>query len=560
MALEWERVGQPGFDRIVEALVHRMYDASASVRVVNGRGGDAGIDIKVTSGPRVRIFQLKYYLDGFPTASFKGRRKSIEKSFARAMKHTPWEWVLVLPCNLTPSEREFVDSLAAERTVRVRVLGRVELDGLMATHADLEAYFTRDQLLEKARVYQQERALLMGGVRDVSARVAALGQQVDGLDDHWTMDFARQSETVVQMLRGKHPRAHEVSPVEIKLTGNGPFAPELSAAVRRSLGFGLPEEVVLPRGAVESLTISGPEWLSGEHRDVEVRWRPMAAAPLKETSADLVFLNGGQVTASYPSTLDHLGHGSIGRSVKVDLVGGNLQLMIPRTTGAPASMRFTFSLEGLEPTAALRLLRIRQRLVAGGGFEVRTSEGTIGGGDLPSQSEETHQEVAELCSYLEDLEVVQRHCEQYFPVPAEVTPSDRIALRMARLLVQGHYVISPFMPQARFTLNGEDSSVLRALLSGETHALRGGSDEFAVTLAGRHLDLGPVFFFHPRVAADAEGSRPALSALEAGHGDGQKVTVRPADGERFRLILQSSPADAEQAPVSLRLSGFPEPR
>ncbi|MFE5732429.1 hypothetical protein ACFQ7A_16160 [Streptomyces sp. NPDC056528] len=156
--------------------------------------------------------------------------------------------------------------------------------------------------------------------------------------------------------------------------------------------------------------------------------------------------------------------------------------------------------------------------------------------------------------------MVQRHCEQYFPVPAEATPSDRIALRMARLLVQGHCVISPFMPQARFTLNGEDSSVLRALLSGETHALRGGSDEFAVTLAGRHLDLGPVFFFHPRVAADAEGSRPALSALEAGHGDGEKVTVRPADGERFRLILQSSPADAEQAPVSLRLSGFPEPR
>ncbi|MFE5732428.1 hypothetical protein ACFQ7A_16155, partial [Streptomyces sp. NPDC056528] len=171
------------------------------------------------------------------------------------------------------------------------------------------------------------------------------------------------------------------------LPGDGPFAPELSAAVRRSLGFGLPEEVVLPRGTVESLTVSVPEWLSGEHRDVEVGWRPMAAAPLKETSAGLVFLNGGQVTASYPSTLDHLGHGSIGRSVKVDLVGGNLQLMIPRTTGAPASMRFTFSLEGLEPTAALRLLRIRQRLVASGGFEVRTSEGAIGGGDLPSQSE-----------------------------------------------------------------------------------------------------------------------------------------------------------------------------
>ncbi|MGJ3557997.1 hypothetical protein ACR6C2_00075 [Streptomyces sp. INA 01156] len=39
VAVEWDRVGQPGFDRIVEALVHRMYDASARVEVVNGRGG-----------------------------------------------------------------------------------------------------------------------------------------------------------------------------------------------------------------------------------------------------------------------------------------------------------------------------------------------------------------------------------------------------------------------------------------------------------------------------------------------------------------------------------------
>ncbi|MFI7236963.1 hypothetical protein [Streptomyces cyaneofuscatus] len=53
MAIEWDRIGQPGFDRIVEALVHRMYDAAASVEAVNGRGGDAGIDIKVTSGSRV---------------------------------------------------------------------------------------------------------------------------------------------------------------------------------------------------------------------------------------------------------------------------------------------------------------------------------------------------------------------------------------------------------------------------------------------------------------------------------------------------------------------------
>jgi hypothetical protein len=89
VAVDWERIGQPQFDRIVEALVHRMYDATTTVEAVNGRGGDGGIDIKVTSGRRVRIFQLKYYPDGFPTASYKGRRTSILKSFERAMLHDP---------------------------------------------------------------------------------------------------------------------------------------------------------------------------------------------------------------------------------------------------------------------------------------------------------------------------------------------------------------------------------------------------------------------------------------------------------------------------------------
>ncbi|MFI1415678.1 hypothetical protein ACH4Y0_38040 [Streptomyces sp. NPDC020707] len=96
MAVEWERVGQPGFDRIVEAVVRRVYDATARLEAVNGRGGDDGIDIKATHDSRVRVFQLKYYPDGFPTTAHKGRRTSIRQSFARAMRAGPQEWVLVV--------------------------------------------------------------------------------------------------------------------------------------------------------------------------------------------------------------------------------------------------------------------------------------------------------------------------------------------------------------------------------------------------------------------------------------------------------------------------------
>ena len=44
MSIDWDRLNQPTFDRIVEALVrHRFGD---KVRAVNGRGGDDGIDIE----------------------------------------------------------------------------------------------------------------------------------------------------------------------------------------------------------------------------------------------------------------------------------------------------------------------------------------------------------------------------------------------------------------------------------------------------------------------------------------------------------------------------------
>ncbi|WP_433573606.1 hypothetical protein [Streptomyces sp. CA-251247] len=94
MAIEWDRIGQPKFDRIIEALIQRLYDATAEVVPVNGRGGDRGKDIEVRQRGRLRIYQLKYYPDGL---TGRGRRTSVKKSFNRAMAHDPYEWVLVVP-------------------------------------------------------------------------------------------------------------------------------------------------------------------------------------------------------------------------------------------------------------------------------------------------------------------------------------------------------------------------------------------------------------------------------------------------------------------------------
>ncbi|MDX3832771.1 hypothetical protein [Streptomyces europaeiscabiei] len=251
-------------------------------------------------------------------------------------------------------------------------------------------------------------------------------------------------------------------------------------------------------------------------------------------------------------------YSKIAYSVDVKLPGGSLQLMVPDDRSVLASLRFTFSLNQVEPTAALRLLKAHQRIAAGGRFQVLADGRAVGGGDLPPKPETVLHQAEQLRLYVEDLDVVQRHCEQYFPVPDEVDPSSRIALRVARLLIDGHCAASPFLTRISCTLNGQDSPALRALLAGEPRPIRGTRQKFVLAVDERRLDLGPVVLFHPRVIA--ENSEQILEALNAGQADGKRLVVRPADGEHFRLLHLSAATDAEPAPAPLCLPGFPEPR
>ena len=46
--IQWARLNQLWFDRIVETLLMRKFRGVATVDVVNGRCGDGGVDVSVT--------------------------------------------------------------------------------------------------------------------------------------------------------------------------------------------------------------------------------------------------------------------------------------------------------------------------------------------------------------------------------------------------------------------------------------------------------------------------------------------------------------------------------
>lgn len=561
MAIEWATIGQPRFDRIIEALVHRLYDATATVTPVNGRGGDTGIDIEVRQGSRLRIYQLKYYCDGFP-ANSRGRRPSIKKSFERAMEHSPYEWVLVVPCTLGTGERKFVKNLAGDRDVRIKVMDRAELDDRLAVHSDIEASFTRDRLYELAKTYNRERDLLMGGPADLSARVRALGGVVDDVDTDWTLDFARQGDTVIHTLRARHPRAHEVSPITIRLKSR-PEAldPDLSAALERAVGFGTAEELVLPPEAVERLSIEGPEWISQEFSNVGVMWRREPHDLPVGTEAEVAFLTDTEaVSASYVGTLTDIGQGPAGRSITLDVDGVSLQLLMPHTPNAEARMGCSLTVAGQDTSTALRAIGLHKRLLGGGVFRISVAEYVVCSGVLPKGHAPARlQQVDQVRELVTDLEHVQRHCERFFPVPAEISARERVLLRLARRLVDGQCVVNPFARTLRLALNGTGADNLRRLLGGGLmHANR---PECPITIAGHTLDLGPTRIFHPHVTID--DADQALAVINTGDFAGLRLTLRPVEDQHYRLILtdalQASPLNQPVQPVPFALDGYREP-
>ncbi|MFF3601684.1 hypothetical protein [Kitasatospora indigofera] len=562
MVIKWDQLSQPLFDEIVEALIHRLQSGGSDVQAVNGRGGDDGVDILVRTGEGEHIYQLKYYPDGFATSA-KGRRSGIRKSFVRAAGRQPHAWTLVVPCTVSHSERSFVEGLPNGRPIAVSIMDRTALNTLMATHSDLEFYFNREHLLEAAKIFNRERDILLGGTQDITERVSALSRQIDTVDPHWTVDFVRQGDKIIQTLVGKHPRAHEVSPVRIHLTGRrAALGPDLASALERTMGFGVAEEVVLPAEAVERLTVDGPEWLSRTHENVEVAWYPIEPAPLAGTDIEVTFLDGNaREVASYSGRLNGLGSGTLGRSIEATVCGsGRLRLLHPFDASTPAKLNFTFDLGRSEPSEALRILGLHQQLLSGGDFQVTAKGSVLGAGHLPpSRNAAERARLTELQMYVSDLDTVQRHCQRFFPVPFDVSAAQRIALRVARLVIDGACVISPFTSTLTMTLNGSNSPALREVLAGQPGALSVGLQGYELHLGERVLNIGAVNIYHPRAAA--EDGIAALAALEGGHAEGMKVTVRPLDDGHFRLYRPDVPdPNVPLVPVPLGLNGFPEPR
>ncbi|RRQ26143.1 hypothetical protein DK926_19275 [Rhodococcus sp. Eu-32] len=566
MEVDWPRLGRDKFDYVVEALVRRQWDGLANVTIPDGRGGDEGIDIEVRRGDHLSIYQLKFFEDGFSGDRKTTRRRQIRNSYIRATALQPDKWLLVVPTKLTPGERQFVEDLQEQGGPEVVVFDRVELNNLMINFPDVYNYLGRDQMEANAVLFGRETDSLFNGIADLSERTLALGRLADSsVDPYWGIDFTRTDGVFSYELAPKTADSHTKSPIRFTVTTRfGPEQAELAKALRATIDFGSSDPVLLPADVVHSLKIDGPDFIAGTETNVSVQLNPHSSSPHIGASVQFQFDDEeGNNRGRYEGTVTHIGNGGIGGALEVDFFNGHHTVRILHAftdTTEPIEVTSKFHLRKISPSDAVGVIDIAYLLRAPAGtLKVFFEDDFLMSMTHDSPTTRIDPDLEIIRSIADDLAVVQRHCKQVFNLPDTVTAKERIDLRVARLLVDGHAVESPDLSRITLTLNGDDTPELRDALTGARQSLRLEGTSYEFSIGRKKLDVGQVFISDPETYVIDPS--PALEALDKNEAEDTKIELAPGTTRYFRCILatKEEPALFRDPPTPWNLPGIDQP-
>ncbi|CAM3305125.1 hypothetical protein [Tsukamurella hominis] len=455
--IKWEHIGQPDFDRVVEVLLRRRYGSdrweagAMKVTAFDGRGGDGGLDILIEGPTETAIYQLKYFPEGF-SGGFVKRRDQITGSFKAALQHNPDRWVLVIPANTTPTERDVVEGLAAKHCPAgegplIEIVDRAELDSMIIDDPQVEAWFTRDTLKENAILFQRETdSLLNPG--DLVDRVAALGGLAGGINPHWTWGFRWTGDAVICSLIARHNQAHIEAPITTSVTFTAADGTVQHAQVEKFRLYGRPIEDLVPA----TVTINLPEGLAlGPTENLESMVRLVAADEGDAVATVVIDLldDEGQVIASRRFDVHRIGASAdgLGGTLRGDDAAGVAHfeaLHRSRNDGSKlvdGGFRFyTTAINGRFPDDVLDSVDFLAGFTKATAMRVRPARGAAADAaiiDLPiGPSSEAKDEARFLATYVRALNVVQQYVPGGLPIPAELDPDEVSTVRLAATLLE----------------------------------------------------------------------------------------------------------------------------
>lgn len=552
--IDWDRVGQERFDRIVDLLLHRRYasDLDRDGVAFNGQGGDQGRDFMVKRGETIEtIYQYKYFPEGF-SGGFVTRRKQIKKSFKRAMDHQPERWVLITPGNVKTSEYDYVKKLGEGFDVVIHVEGRAVLDSEIAKHPDVLDYFTRQALIETLRLLDKERFAL-DDPETVASTLGELRRQLDARNPYWGWETAMTAEGTTHALYAKHPEAAEIEPITVAATV--PEDSPIAAQFRELIEYGSIEEtLVINENGPESFRLEGPTALLPRSGAGRLEISP-AAYPADDPIELRVVDDDGATLTAIRGTLTGFHVGSIGQTIVAAFPGGlALRFLMPKDKDGQGTARITCDSEGKDAIAVHRERHALDTAIASsGGIQLWKGEHRIWSllvadrPPLPVDNDPT---------LVEDLAVIAKFKEVPLVVPARVTIAERKTIRTLRLLLEGHCVLMPEASKYTLVFKPEGRESVRGIL------IHGGAwrveQHWIFPVQGHDLKIEPICLFHPTIqianATDVQAVLDSDAQVEI------RVEIEPTDGTPFRAFLSDLLLDPATplVPVPLDIVDLPE--
>ena len=559
-APDWKTIGEPTFSRLVEALIRANYGdlPAVEIQVVNGRGGDGGIDVLVQQDGRNVVFQLKYFPEGFD-GRWKDRRRQIGDSLRAAVAGGSLdEWVLVYPETATRSGWEYIKTLRARHPdIRIDVWDRAKLDALCGRHSGIVNAIARksDYFVDEMKALNAERAVL-ATAEDLVTRAAHLGELAADMDPDWTFDFAVTRGVPTAFLRAKHPRAHEVSP--IRITAKLQFGPEdepLREQAERMFGYGAGDRLEFPAHAISDFTVEGPAWLAPEAGVVSLVFVPAEGSgdwPDLQISLSL----RGRRLSTHTGKVTRVRSGDLGRTVTVNFYHCvELHVLLPEPE-AGNTMSLDMACNFVEGVA-VHDVRSGTRFL----LDLDTSDSItfsiMGVGEFATANAKTGslpERLAEILPLMNemavDLAYIQEELAITFPFPIEATGEERIFVRSLALLLRGEVVLQP--RPASFDVTFNDAPRPKALdpfFSGQPGQIRAEYEAPAYELFGQRMELPSLALWHPTVRLELDPD----ATPEAGK-------VKATDGTPARMFMPNRIAPDRRLDSSLwNLIGIDEP-
>lgn len=416
----------------------------------NDAGGDGGIDVAAYYPDRTIIYQLKHYTDGLSSKE-SSRKTQIKRSFMSVVepkdskKRPPDEWVLVIPCKYTDAIIECVENellAKVDTPPAFEILDQPKLDAKLMRRPDLLAKLSRDDHFTKlVTLHRAEQSVLTGGVDDLTKRLHALNDLVAELDPNWTIGYHTDGCRISTFPQPKHPRATEVSPLGVRFTVN-PL--ELDDSTRDQLrdviGFGASGEVTLPPDAVRDFTWTGPDfsapsWEGG----ALVIGGVSSVESLKGKRVRLSLSSADdRMTADHEGTITRASAGVSGCTLTATFHRSlDVTMLVPRVVGDQDKATLQLDLDGCEPREAHRGITLARSVHQSAQARIYLDGEQIAWVKMDPTTRSFDEGLVAYGDAAADLDVVQDRTGSIFLMPETITTTDRIWIRVLRIILDG---------------------------------------------------------------------------------------------------------------------------